>query len=143
MNASKKAKEVLQTLKCPYVWMSAAAMAVANPVSVFAEGGETAADSTVKFDQATKPIVTLINSMVGPIISVVAALGAIYCVLLGVKLAKADEPQEREKAKMALKNAIIGFFLIFILIVVMRILVPQLTKWVDDNSSNAPSVQSK
>ena len=119
---------IIGRLKCPYVLLSAATLAVSNPVSVFAgEGG-------VDFDQASKPVVELINSIVGPLISVVAALAAVYCVILGVKLAKADEPQEREKAKMALKNAIIGFFLIFVLIVVMRIMVPQLSSWVDSNS---------
>ena len=54
-----------------------------------------------------------------------------------MKLAKAEEPQEREKAKMALKNAIIGFFLIFILIVVMRIMLPQLVAWVNGNKGNS------
>ena len=114
-------------VKCPYVWMTAAAMALSNPVRVYA-GGD------VNLEDAAKPVVTLINSIVGPLISIVGAIGAVYCVLLGVKLAKADEPQEREKAKMALKNAIIGFFLIFVLIVVMRIMVPQLSSWVDSNS---------
>ncbi len=126
----KEQKEAtfLDRVKCPYVWMSAAAAAFANPASVFASSG-----GTPDFSQAASPVVSLINSIVGPLISVVGALAAIYCVLLGVKLAKADEPQEREKAKMALKNAIIGFFLIFILIVVMRIMLPQLVEWVNSN----------
>lgn len=137
MKALSKAKEVIQRMKYPYVLLGAATVAIENPTSVFAESSE------VDFSAASKPVVTLINSMLGPLISIVVAIGAIYCVLLGVKLAKADEPQEREKAKMALKNAIVGFFLIFILIVVMRLLVPQMTKWVDSNSGGAPSIQSK
>ena len=76
------------------------------------------------------PIISLIKSFAGPVIGIVAALGIIYCILLGVKLAKAEEPQEREKAKGALKNAIIGFLLIFILIVVLLALVPQMATWV-------------
>ncbi len=68
------------------------------------------------------------------------AVGAIYCVILGVKLAKADEPQEREKAKMALKNAIIGFFLIFILVVVMRLMVPTLVTWVQNSTNTKMNV---
>ena len=94
--------------------------------------------------KATAPIVSLIKSFAGPIIGLVAALGIIYCILLGVKLAKAEEPQEREKAKMALKNAIIGFFLIFILIVVLRVLTPQLARWVDQSTgaSGAPQIET-
>lgn len=112
-----------------------AMMTMASPVTVFAGEG------SVDFSGAATPVVGLINSLVGPIISVVAAVGAIYCVILGVKLAKADEPQEREKAKMALKNAIIGFFLIFVLIVVMRLMVPTLVQWVNSNANGGAQIQ--
>ena len=83
----------------------------------------------VDFSQATDPIVSLINSILTPLIAVVGALGAIWCVLLGVKLAKAEEPQEREKAKQALKNAIIGYVLIFVLVVLLRLTIDPLTQW--------------
>ena len=83
----------------------------------------------VNFSGAAQPIIDLLNSILTPLIMVVGALGAIWCVLLGVKLAKADEPQEREKAKMALKNAIVGYLLIFILIVVLRLTIGPLAQW--------------
>ena len=138
---NQRLKELTNKLRCPYVWIAAATVSLESPIGVFASDGK------VDFSKASKPVVTLINSVLGPLISVVVALGAIWCVLLGVKLAKADEPQEREKAKMALKNAIVGFFLIFILIVVMRLVVPQLTGWVDTNSPGStpltPAVESK
>ncbi|MCR4744224.1 MAG: pilin [Lachnospiraceae bacterium] len=136
-------KKIVGNLRYPYVIAAAVTAAVNSPVQVFA--GDTSGGtntSGVNFDAAAKPVVSLIDSILGPLISVVGALAAIYCVLLGVKLAKADEPQEREKAKMALKNAIIGFFLIFILIVVMRILLPQLRNWVQVNSGNATQTTS-
>ena len=62
-----------------------------------------------------------------------AAVGTIYCVLLGVKYARAEEPQEREKAKQHLKNAIIGFVLIFVLIVALRRATPILQTWMAQN----------
>ena len=90
--------------------------------------------------KATAPIVSLIKSFAGPIIGLVAALGIIYCILLGVKLAKAEEPQEREKAKGALKNAIIGFLLIFILTVLLVTLVPQMATWVGGQTGMSVNV---
>ena len=63
-----------------------------------------------------------------------APLLALYCVVLGVKFAKAEEPQEREKTKGALKNAIIGFVLIFVLIPGLNIMMPQMIKWVNTNN---------
>ena len=69
-----------------------------------------------------------------PLLALVGAAGALYCVVLGVKFAKAEEPQEREKAKGALKNAIIGFVLIFVLILCLNIMMPQMIKWVNTNN---------
>ncbi len=118
-----------------------------SPVAVWAddakptEQAQKTGEKAVDFSNAATPVVQLINSLLGPVISVVVAVGAIYCVILGVKLAKADEPQEREKAKMALKNAIIGFFLIFILIVVMRLMVPTLVTWVNNNRNGLTEIQ--
>ena len=81
------------------------------------------------FEDVASPIVQLIYSILGPLLAIVGAAGTIYCVVLGVKYAKAEEPQDREKAKGALKNAIIGFLLIFVLIVALRLLMPIMKRW--------------
>lgn len=87
------------------------------------------------FDQIATPIINLINSIMNPLLGIVGAAGSIYCVILGVKFAKAEEPQDREKAKGALKNAIIGFILIFVLLLALKILMPQMQDWVRDNGN--------
>ena len=84
---------------------------------------------------AVDPIVALINSMMGPALALVGAIGSLYCVLLGVKFAKAEEPQEREKAKSHLKNAIIGFVLIFVLILALNLSMKPLIAWVEGNTT--------
>ena len=83
------------------------------------------------FADVASPIVELINMATGPALAIVGALGAIYCILLGAKLAKAEEPQDREKAKNALKNAIIGFVLIFVLLVVLNIGMGSMQTWME------------
>ena len=67
------------------------------------------------FADIAAPIVSLLNSLMEPLLLIVGALGSLYCVILGVKYAKAEEPQDREKAKGSLKNAVVGFVLIFVL----------------------------
>lgn len=86
------------------------------------------------FASVVAPIVSLLNSVMGPLLAIVGAVGALYCVILGVKYAKADEPQDREKAKGALKNAIIGFVLIFVLILALNLLMPIMIDWVNANA---------
>ena len=81
------------------------------------------------YDAVVNPIISLLNSLLGPILGLVGAIGTLYCVLLGVKFAKAEEPQEREKAKTHLKNAIIGFVLIFVLIVALRLGMSAMIDW--------------
>ena len=86
------------------------------------------------FDSITNPIVELINSLLGPALAIVGAIGSLYCILLGVKYAKAEEPQDREKAKGHLKSAIIGFVLIFVLMLALKLAMPILQNWVANNT---------
>lgn len=95
------------------------------------------------FGAMTQPIIKLLDSALNPIITLVVALGTVYCVFLGAKLAKAEEPQEREKAKQHLKNAIIGFLLIFVLIVALKVGVGPLQEWIKTSTSNAGNTTEK
>ena len=94
----------------------------------------TASAKGANLDGVAAPIVALINSIMGPALALVTAIGTLYCVLLGVKFAKAEEPQEREKAKTHLKNAIIGFVLIFVLILALNLAKDPLIAWVEGNA---------
>ena len=89
------------------------------------------------FDSVVAPIVSLLNQILGPMLAIVFAVGSLYCVILGVKYAKAEEPQDREKAKGALKNAIIGFGLIFVLLVVLKLLMPIMKTWVQNQATTS------
>lgn len=93
-----------------------------------------AAGTGTNFDSITTPIVGLIESLLTPALAIVGAIGSLYCVVLGVKYAKAEEPQDREKAKGHLKSAIIGFVLIFVLMLALKLAMPILQQWVADNT---------
>ena len=88
------------------------------------------------FNSIVAPIVELLQNILGPMLLIVGAAGALYCVVLGVKYAKAEEPQDREKAKGSLKNAIIGFVLIFVLILALTLLKGPMVEWVNKNGGN-------
>lgn len=88
------------------------------------------------FEAVSGGVISLINMAAGPALGIVGALGVIYCIILGAKLAKAEEPQDREKAKNALKNAIIGFVLIFVLIFALLKGLPAMVTWLNANSGS-------
>ena len=69
--------------------------------------------SQSQLEKVVQPVIDVCNVLVPIALAVVGALGALWCILLGVKYAKTDDPQEHEKAKKGLKNAIIGFVLIW------------------------------
>lgn len=116
------------------------ASVAASPVGGILLGSKTtAAPSADPFAAASQPIVDLINKASGPLIAIVVALGAIYSIFLGVKYAKAEEPQDKQKAKQQLKGAIIGFVLIFVLLVVLNVATGPLIEWM--NSSAGTSIQ--
>ena len=100
----------------------------------FAESAGTTGGTGTNFDTITTPIVGLIESLLTPALAIVGAVGSLYCVVLGVKYAKAEEPQDREKAKGHLKSAIIGFVLIFVLMLALKLAMPILQQWVTDNT---------
>lgn len=81
-----------------------------------------------------EPVIGLINMAVSPLLLLIGAVGTIYCIILGIKLARASDPQEQNKAKNNLKNAAIGFILIFVLVVALRVGIDPLTAWMEDQA---------
>ncbi len=132
MKNSVKRKLMLFTAKT----MGAAAAVQTTMLTAFASTTTTkkANNPNANLNTVTEPIIGLVNQVLNVLIPLVAAVGAVFCISLGLKYARAEEPQEREKAKQHLKSAIIGFSLIFILVVVLRIATPLLTSWMNSAS---------
>lgn len=76
-----------------------------------------------------QPVLDICQTLVPIMLAVVGAVGGLWCILLGVKYAKAEDPQEHEKAKKGLVNAIVGFVLIFVLLIMLNIGTQVLTDW--------------
>jgi len=75
------------------------------------------------------PAMDVCDAILPVLIGIVGAVGLIYCIVLGVRYAKAVDPQEHEKAKGGLKNAIIGFVLVFVLLIACKIGTSVFTNW--------------
>ena len=85
--------------------------------------------SEKELTQIEKPLLDVLGVVVPVLLTVIGAVGAIWVIFLGVKYAKAEDPQEHDKARSALKNAIIGFVLIFVLLISLQLAVNAFTDW--------------
>lgn len=45
------------------------------------------------------PVLEVLNALLWPCIAIVGAVGTIYCIFLGIKIAKSDEQNSREKQR--------------------------------------------
>ena len=82
--------------------------------------------------EMVSPVMELIQVFIPVILTLVATVGFIWCIVLGVKFAKSTDPQEHQQAKKSLINAIIGFVLIFILMLILHIAFPYFLDMVKD-----------
>ena len=85
--------------------------------------------TTAEMNKIIAPILEVCRILVPALLAVVGAVGAIFCILLGVKYARASEPQEHENAKKALQHAIVGFVLIFVLLIMLQVGITIFTDW--------------
>ena len=51
----------------------------------------------VDFAPLIAPVLDVLNALLWPCIAIVGAVGMIYCIFLGIKIAKSDEQNSREK----------------------------------------------
>ena len=49
------------------------------------------------FEQMMNPIVNLLNMAINPILTLVGAVGTIFCIFLGIKLAKAEVKKQKAR----------------------------------------------
>ena len=62
----------------------------------------------VDFYSVIQPILGILDAILWPTLTLVVAIGMVYCAFLGVKTSKADEQNSGEKALKALIGATIG-----------------------------------
>ena len=53
--------------------------------------------AAIDFNPILAPVLEVLNAILWPAIGLVGSIGTIYCIILGVTLAKADEAGSREK----------------------------------------------
>ncbi len=89
-------------------------------------------DRTLKYLQSkygwVKTIINSINTILVPILAIVAAAGIIWAIVLGVNMARADSTDKREESKKRLIFLIIGIVVLVVLIIFFTTLFPLIIK---------------
>lgn len=85
-----------------------------------------------------KTIVNVIESVLWPILIVVATVGTIYAIYLGINMAKAEEAGKRDEAKKHIVTVITAMAITVVMILAINLIViPNIPNWVAGVDSSA------
>ena len=67
------------------------------------------------------PILKVLDEIIWPILIVLASVGTIYAIYLGVMMAKAENAEKREEAKKRIINAVIALVIVVVLVLLLKL----------------------
>ncbi len=105
-------------------------------------GGETEGSwkEATWYTNIVQPIANALNVALGPILILLGSAGAIYAIVLGVNLSRAESADKREEAKKRLINFVIGIVAAIILLVLLKLLVKNIDSiltWITPDTTGA------
>ena len=86
-------------------------------------------DGKITKDTATA-IINYVNIVVSALLGIVGAVAVVYAVLVGIKMARANNAEEREEAKKKVIYTVAGIAVTIALIVVINIISNKLPDWI-------------
>ncbi len=95
-----------------------------NILSLLA-AGDTAQTTGDIANQAYKTFIGIVNVILPVVMAVLLVFGMFYGIQLGVKYAKAEEDDEKKKAKGSLINVVVGILIAIIFVAVVQIILNQ------------------
>lgn len=95
------------------------------------------ADAVAGAENVTKILNTfnsVLQNILSPIIGVMIAIGAVFAIFLGAKLAKANNSEEREEAKKRVIYTVIGIAIGVALIILFNLFATYSVEWLGDGN---------
>ena len=75
-------------------------------------------------------VINYINSILAAIIGVAVAIGIVYAIVVGVRMARANNAEEREEAKKKVIYVVLGIAVAVALMLVLIILKDKIPEWI-------------
>lgn len=108
-------------------WLNLLAIKFMQGKSILLDGdGAINPDGTLNTDKWgwVRTLNSTLKNILGPILAVVAAAGAIYAVVIAIQMAKADSGEKREEAKKRLISVIVAVVVLVVLVLFFMLLLP-------------------
>lgn len=87
-------------------------------------------------------VTDIITGIMGALLGLVALLGVIYAVVIGIKMARANTPEEREEAKKKVVFTVIALGVTAALIIVMFFIKANIPNWIK-NQNEQPAQEGQ
>ena len=97
----------------------------------------SSSEAMAGMQQVTKILATLnrvLDNILAPLLMVMIAVGMIFAIFLGIKLAKANNAEEREEAKKRVIYTVIGIAVCVALILVFKLFAKFSIEWLGDSN---------
>lgn len=92
--------------------------------------GMLAADAGTITENVGSEIVKYLNIVLTTFISVAIVIGSIYAIIVGMRMAKANNAEEREEAKKKVIYTVVGIVVALALIIILNIFSANYAKWI-------------
>lgn len=89
-------------------------------------GANDITDTTTEVGNA---VITYLNLVLSILLGIAAAVAAIYAIVVGVRMARANNAEEREEAKKKVIYTVAGVLIAIALIIIMNIIKANIGKW--------------
>lgn len=76
-------------------------------------------DSTKPFDVYTEKLLTVVKDLLTPIFAVLATVGVVWAIVLGVQYMKAESTDKKEEAKKRMVNVIVGTVIMLVMVMIL------------------------
>lgn len=80
-------------------------------------------------DDVLRRVINYINGILAGLIALAVAIGVVYAIVVGVRMARANNAEEREEAKKKVIYTVVGIAVAVALMLVLIILKNQIPEW--------------
>ena len=102
---------------------------ITKAITFLGAGGWEDVDPKLQF---LENICNTLESLLWPVLIVVASVGSLYAIYLGINMAKAEDASKREEAKKHVINVVIAMAVVIVFILLIQtVIIPNLGTWLE------------